>query len=225
MNPIRVMIADDHAIVRSGIAALLATTPDMELVAEAHDGQQAVERALEATPDVILMDLVMPVMDGVEAIHRIMAQQPASRILVLTSYSTDKQVFAAIRAGAVGYHLKSLAPTELEKAIRQVARGKSALNPSVAQRVLAELSNPSRSGAPDDILTPRETEVLQLIAQGLSNRSIADALVISEVTVRTHVSRILSKLHLASRTQAALWALRTGLAELDAASETRTFCR
>jgi len=216
MKPIRVMIADDHAIVRSGIAALLDTTPDMELVAEARDGKEAVERAMETAPDVILMDLVMPGVDGVAAIRRIMARRPESRILVLTSYSTDKQVFSAIRAGAAGYHLKSLAPLELEAAIRQVAQGKSALNPSVAQRVLSELTKPSSTSPCRDRLTPRETEVLQLIAQGMSNRTIADTLIISEVTVRTHVSRILSKLRLASRTQAALWALRSGLAELDA---------
>lgn len=219
MKPIRVMIADDHAIVRSGIAALLDTTPDMELVAEARDGKEAVKRALETSPDVLLMDLVMPGVDGVTAIRRIMARQPESRILVLTSYSTDKQVFSAIRAGAAGYHLKSLAPPELEAAIRQVAQGKSALNPSVAQRVLSELTKPSKGRSCRDALTPRETEVLQLIARGMSNRSIADTLIISEVTVRTHVSRILSKLRLASRTQAALWALRSGLAELDAADQ------
>ena len=212
---IRVLIADDHVVVRKGIRALLATEPGIDVVGEATDGAEAVRAAAELRPDVILMDIVMPTMDGIEAVRRIIAAQPGSRILVLTSFATDDQIFPALRAGALGYLLKDTGPEDLVQAIRQVHRGESSLHPTIARKVLQELSRPPQRPPTPDPLTEREVEVLRLVAQGRSNQEIARMLVVSEATVRTHVSSILSKLHLASRTQAALYALREGLASLD----------
>jgi NarL family two-component system response regulator LiaR len=214
-DPIQVLIADDHAIVRKGIRALLATEPDIEVVGEAEDGQQAIAEAARLEPDVILMDLVMPETDGLTAIRHIAAHQPEARILVLTSFATDDKIFPAIKAGALGYLLKDSSPHELVQAIHQVYRGESSLHPLVARKLLHELSQPSQQPPIPDPLTEREVEVLRLVALGQSNREIAARLTISEATVRTHVSNILSKLHLARRTQAALYALREGLASLD----------
>jgi len=214
-STIRILIADDHAIVRKGIRALLMTEPGMQVIGEAGDGQEAVSLAQKLKPDLILMDLVMPRMDGIEATRRITEQAQAPQILVLTSFAADDKVFPAIKAGALGYLLKDSGPEELVQAIRQVSRGEPSLEPSIARKVLQELSHPSKAELTPEPLTERELDVLRLIAQGCSNRSIADKLVISEVTVRTHVSNILSKLHLASRTQAALFALREGLASLE----------
>ena len=211
---VRVLIVDDHAIVRRGIHALLATEVGIEVVGEAPDGREAVEEVKRLQPDVILMDLVMPVLDGVEATRRIGASQPEAGILVLTSFSSDDKVFAAIRAGARGYLLKDSGPEELVRAIRQVHQGESSLHPIVARRLLAELSASTESEPDDNLLTARETEVLRLVAQGRRNRDISEHLRISEGTVRTHVSSILTKLELASRTQAALYALREGIATL-----------
>jgi NarL family two-component system response regulator LiaR len=214
-DTIRVLVADDHAIVRKGICALLATEPDIEVIGEARDGMEAVAQAQKAEPDVILMDLVMPGTDGLEATRQISARQPQARILVLTSFAGDDQIFPAIKAGALGYLLKDSEPEQLVQAIQQVYRGESSLHPSIARRLLRELSSPSERGPDTDSLTEREIEVLRLVAQGQSNREIADGLTISEATVRTHVSNILSKLNLCSRTQAALYALREGLASLQ----------
>ncbi len=214
-SPIRVLITDDHSIVRKGIRALLATEPDIEVVGEAGDGAEAAAQAQALHPDVILMDLVMPKVDGIEATRRILAQQPGMRILVLTSFAADDKVFPAIKAGALGYLLKDSGPDELVQAIHQVHRGEPSLEPSIARKVLLELSQPPKTPLTAEPLTEREVDVLRLVAQGRSNRDIADELVITEMTVRTHVSNILSKLHLASRTQAALYALREGLASLD----------
>ena len=218
-SAIRVLIADDHAIVRKGIRALLATEPDVEVVGEAENGQEAVTAAQELQPDVILMDLMMPEMDGIEATRCITADHPEARILVLTSFAADDKVFPAIKAGALGYLLKDSGPEELVDAIRQVYQGESSLHPTIARKLLSELSGPSERPPTAEPLTEREVEVLRLVARGGSNREIAEALVISEATVRTHVSNILSKLHLASRTQAALYALREGLASLDDTDE------
>lgn len=212
---IRILLVDDHAIVRKGIRALLAEIDDIEVVAEAGDGREAVSQFQATNPDVILMDLVMPVMDGIEAIHQIVAAQPKARILVLTSFAADDKVFPAIKAGALGYILKDSGPAELVQAIRQVYQGQPSLEPAIALKVLHEISHPPQQPPSPDPLTEREMEVLRLLAQGKSNREIADRLVIAELTVRTHVSNILGKLHLASRTQAALWALKEGLASLD----------
>ncbi len=213
--PIRVLIADDHAIVRKGLRALLTTEPDIEVAGEAANGRAAVREAARLRPDVILMDLVMPEMDGIEAIRQITARQPGARILVLTSFAADEKVFPAIKAGALGYLLKDSGPEELVHALHQVHRGESSLHPTIARRLLQELGRPAERPPTPDPLTEREVAVLRLVARGHSNREIADDLAISEATVRTHVSNILGKLHLASRTQAALYALREGLASLD----------
>jgi NarL family two-component system response regulator LiaR len=213
--PIRVLIADDHAILRKGVRALLSTEPDIEVVGETGDGLETVAQAQALRPDVILMDLVMPEMDGIEATRRITAKQPGVRILVLTSFAADDKVFPAIKAGALGYILKDSGPDELVQAIHQVYRGQPSLEPSIALKMLQELSHPSQRPPTPEPLSERELEVLRLLAQGKSNREIADQLVITELTVRTHVSNILGKLHLASRTQAALYALKEGLASLD----------
>lgn len=217
---ISVLIADDHAIVRNGIAALLATEGDIDVIGEASNGKEAVRAASDLHPDVILMDLVMPEMDGIQAIQQIRTDDPDARILVMTSFATDEMVFPAIKSGALGYLLKDSSPEELVAAIHQVYRGEPSLHPQIARRVLQEISQPPTQTRTDDPLTEREVEVLKLIARGMSNQEIAEQLVISETTVRTHVSRILSKLHLASRTQAALYALKEGLAELDDEIET-----
>jgi len=214
-SSIRILVVDDHAIIRRGIRAMLETVPDIEMVGEATNGREAVAAAEKLRPDVILMDLVMPEMDGIEAIRRIKAHDAEARVLVLTTFAGEDKLFPAIKAGALGYHLKDSSPGELVQAIRQVSRGESSLHPMIARKVLQELSRPSDRPPTLDPLTPREVEVLRLVAQGLDNREIAETLVISEATVRTHVSHILSKLHLATRTQAALYALREGLASLD----------
>ena len=219
ISAIRVLVADDHAIVRKGIRALLATEPDIKVVGEAENGQEAVTEAERLRPDVVLMDLVMPEVDGIEAIRRITARRPEARILVLTSFAADDKVFPAIKAGALGYLLKDSGPEELVQAIHQVYRGESSLHPTIARKLLQELSGPSERPPTPEPLTEREVEVLRLVARGQSNREIADQLVISEATVRTHVSNVLGKLHLASRTQAALYALREGLASLEDADE------
>ncbi len=213
--PIRVLLCDDHAIVRKGIGALLATQPNIEVVGEACDGAEAVALAKQLQPDVILMDLVMPQLDGIGATQQITTQQPNVHILVLTSFAADDKVFPAIKAGALGYLLKDSGPTQLLEAIHQVARGEPSLEPAIARKVLFEIHHPPKGPPTRDPLTQREADVLKLIAQGLSNREIADRLVITERTVCTHVSNILTKLHLASRTQAALYALKEGLTSLD----------
>jgi len=212
---IRVLVVDDHAIIRKGIKAMLELVPDIELAGEAENGMQAVELEKELQPDVILMDLMMPEMDGIAAIKEIKKQRPKARILVLTNFAGEEMIFPAIKSGAVGYHLKDSSPETLIDAIRQVNQGVASLHPSIAKKVLDELHNSGKQKLSDDPLTQREVEVLRRIAQGRENKEIADELVISEATVRTHVSNILGKLHLASRTQAALYALREGLASLD----------
>ncbi|MFN2115773.1 MAG: response regulator [Anaerolineae bacterium] len=214
-DEIRVFVTDDHAIVRSGIRAVLATEPDIECVGEAENGREAVRLVAELKPDVTLMDLVMPEMDGIEAIRQITEADPGARILVLTSFAADDKVFPAIKAGAQGYLLKEAGSEELVQAIRQVHRGETSLHPAIARKLLEEVGAPRGGETIEDPLTDRELEVVKLVARGRSNREIAGDLVISEATVRTHVSNILGKLHVASRTQAALYALREGIASLD----------
>lgn len=210
---IRILIADDHAIVREGLRALIETQADMELVDEAADGAQAVAKACALDVDVILMDIIMPRKDGIAAIREIKQAKPAARILVLTSFAEDEKLFPAIKAGALGYLLKDSSPRELLQAIRDVDQGRASLHPEIALKLIRELRQPSPDlPASEEPLTPREVEVLELVAQGLSNQEIAERFVISERTVGTHVSNILGKLHLANRTQAALYALREGLA-------------
>ena len=214
--PIRVLLTDDHAIVRKGVRALLATERDIQVVGEAGNGAEAVAKAETLCPDVILMDLMMPELDGIEATRQITANIPGARVIVLTSFAADDKVFPAIKAGALGYLLKDSGPEELLRAIRQVYRGEPSLEPSIARKVLFELAQPPKQQPlTADPLTQRELDVLRLIAQGFSNKEIALKLSVSELTVRTHVSNVLSKLHVASRTQAALYALQKGITSLE----------
>ncbi len=216
---IRVLVVDDHVIVRRGIRAVLELEPDIELVGEAGNGVAAVAQAQALQPDVILMDLVMPNMDGVEAIRRIKAQRPEVRILVLSTFAGEETVLSAIKAGASGYQLKDSSPETLVEAIRASQRGEASLHPAAAAKVLHEISAPPKQPPLTEPLTQREMEVLRCVARGFDNREIAAKLAIREATVRTHVSNIMAKLHVASRTQAALYAVKQGLAdERDGAS-------
>ncbi len=218
-NEIRILICDDHAVVREGLRALISTEPDMIIVGEATDGANAITAFRELRPDVALLDMVMPRMDGVETLKVILSEFPGARILILTSFSDDDMVFPAIKAGALGYLLKDSMPEELIRAIRSVNRGEASLHPSIARRLIQELTQPTSLPPTQEPLTEREMEVLRLVAKGYSNEEIGDSLVVSERTARGHVSSILSKLHLANRTQAALYALREGIADLDDRAE------
>jgi NarL family two-component system response regulator LiaR len=212
---IRILITDDHAIVREGMQHLIMNRPGMEIVAEASDGAEAVQLARDLQPDVILMDLQMPGMDGIAAITAIKRDDPTARILVLTSFADEKKVFAAIKAGALGYLLKDSSPLTLLEAIKDVYQGNSSLHPTIARKLIRELNQPASLPPTADPLTEREVEILKLVAQGLSNQEIGERLSISPRTVGAHVGHILDKLHLANRTQAALYALREGLASLN----------
>ncbi|RLD06131.1 MAG: DNA-binding response regulator [Chloroflexota bacterium] len=212
---IRILIVDDHIVVRKGIKALLATEPTLEVLDEAEDGLEAIAKYEELKPDVLLLDLLMPKMSGIEVIRELKSKYSAVKILVLTSFAADEQVFPAIKAGALGYLLKDSQPEELIEAIRQVHQGESSLSPSVARKVLQEVFKPGEKPLSPDPLTKREVEVLQVLAKGKSNREIGEILSITEATVRTHVSNILAKLHLASRTEAALYALKEGVVSLE----------
>jgi NarL family two-component system response regulator LiaR len=212
---IRILIADDHAVVREGLRTLIGTEPGMELIGEAVDGVEAVQKARILRPDVILLDMMMPRMEGLKAINEIMRRDAGARILVLTSFSHDDKVFPAIKAGALGYLLKNASPQALLKAIRDVHRGEPTMSPDIASKLMRELQCKPNLPPTEEPLTGREVDVLRLVAQGSTNREIAETLIIGVGTVRTHVSNILSKLHLANRTQAALYALREGLAPLD----------
>jgi NarL family two-component system response regulator LiaR len=215
-KPIRVLIADDHPVVRRGLGSLINIRSDMELVGEAVDGAEAVDKARLLKPDVILLDLMMPRKGGLEAIGEIKQENPDACILVLTSFADDDKVFPVIKAGALGYLLKDSPPEMLIQAIHDVYRGESSLHPTIARKLIRELNQPPADLPPtEEPLTRREMEVLRLVARGQSNQEIATELVISEGTVRIHVSNILSKLHLANRTQATLYALQEGLAGSD----------
>jgi NarL family two-component system response regulator LiaR len=219
-TPIRVLIVDDQAIVRKGICALLAEVVYVDVIGEAANGQEAVIQARELHPDVILMDLVMPEVDGIEAIRQISDCCETVRVLVLTSFASDDKVFPAIKAGALGYLLKDSEPDDLLQAIQQVHRGEPSLHPIIARKVLQEMQRPSKHPPTPDPLTDRELQVLRLVARGLTNREIAERLVVTEATVRSHVSNTLSKLHLANRVQATLYALQEGITSLGNSVET-----
>jgi len=212
IDPITVLVVDDHAVVREGVRAFLVTQPDLAVVGTAASGEEALRLAAEHVPDVVVMDLVMPGMDGVETTRRLRQISPRSQVLVLTSYDQDEFIFPAIRAGAHSYLLKEVGPEELADAIRKAARGEAVLHPRVAARVIQELHG-ARQDQPNAFtqLSERELEVLKLIANGLSNAEIAARLIISEKTVKSHVSNILDKLHLEDRTQAAVYAWREGV--------------
>jgi len=212
---IKVMIADDHPVVRKGIRTLIESEPDMELIGEAVDGANAVELADELDVDIILMDLLMPVKDGIEAIKEIKAKKPDIRILVLTSYADDDKVLPAIRAGALGYLLKVSDPEELVQAIREIYRGEPSLHPSIARKLVLNLSESKHKAPLTELLTEREVDVLKLVSKGLSNKDIAQELFISVSTTRSYVTTILNKLNVENRTQAALYALREGLVSID----------
>ena len=222
-SAIRVLLVDDHAVVRKGMRALLEREPGIEVVGEAEGGDQAVHAADRLRPDVVLMDLEMPGIGGIEATRQITTRQPEIRIVVLTSHAAEEDVFPALKAGALGYLLKHSTPEDVLQAIRQAHRGETVLHPAVARMVLQELNRPAQATQPKttEPLSERELEVLGLLARGMSNQEIANSLVVGEATVRSHVSSILRKLQLASRTQAALYALRKGLASLDEADLSR----
>lgn len=211
MEPISVIIVDDHAMVRRGLKSFLESEEGIEVVGEAGNGRDALARVQELVPDVILMDLVMPEMDGIEATRRIKLISPGSRVLILTSFGEDERVFASIKAGAMGYLLKDVPAEDLGRAIRSVANGEFLLHPQIARKVLEEFSPQPAQDLPHSDLTPREIEVLKLIARGKKNKEIALELGISIKTVKTHVSNILSKLHIFDRTQAALYAIQQGI--------------
>lgn len=220
---IKILLVDDHAIVRQGLRSYIQLQPDMQVVAEGKNGFEAVSLAASTQPDVILLDLLMPGLDGLEATRKIMQNHPQTRILILTSFGDDRQIFPAIKAGAQGYLLKDIQPQDLIKAIREVMQGKPQLHPDIIRRLMTvaseknETSVNQRNKLPEELnqLTEREREVLEQIARGLSNREIADELVISEKTVKTHVSNVLDKLGMEDRTRAAIWALKNGLGSED----------
>ena len=214
MKKIRLLIVDDQTVVREGLAAIVAYYSDIEVVGQAEDGNKALALIEQTQPDVILLDLVMPGLDGLSLIPKIKECAPETRILVVTSFAETERVFQAIKAGALGYLLKDATRDQLLQAIRDVAQGRASLQPSVAVRLIHEINHPSELAYTADPLTPRELETLRLIARGLSNQEIAQELVVHERTVAKYVSSILNKLHLANRTQAALYALREGLTEL-----------
>jgi len=212
---IRVLIADDHAVVREGLRGFLALQDDVEVVAEAADGEEAVAAAERLHPDVALVDLVMPRVDGIEAIKRIRAVAPATRVIVLTSFADEDRMLPAVRAGAVGYLLKDVAPQDLVAAVRTVHDGETLLHPAVVRELVREVAGGHREPTADNPLTAREREVLGLIARGRANKAIAFELGVAEKTVKTHVSNILGKLNVTDRTQAALLAVREGLVDAD----------
>jgi NarL family two-component system response regulator LiaR len=212
---IRILIVDDHTVVRDGLIALLSAEPGMKVVGSCGDGQEALALAEELRPDVILLDLVMPRMDGVQATIMIKKVFPEARILILTSFAENHQVFSAIKAGAMGYLMKDTSSDELIQAIRDTYENKPALGPNIAHKLMMDIQNHQDDESGETDLTEREIEILQHMALGMTNQEIADKLFLSERTVRTHVTNILAKLSLSNRTQAVLFALRAGIAHID----------
>ncbi len=208
---IRVLIVDDHSVVRQGLRAFLGMLPDIDVAGEASSGVEALAVAARVKPQVTLMDLVMPEMDGVEATRRMLAEHPQTRVIVLTSFAEDDKIFPALRAGAAAYLLKDVTPEELADTIRAVARGESRLSPDITRKVLSGIAGLPAGQGPVEALTARETEVLRCLARGLANKEIAAELFIAEKTVKTHISSILAKLSLADRTQAAVYAVKHGI--------------
>lgn len=212
-SDIRVLIVDDHPVVREGVRTLLSTIPGLEVVGAAADGAEGVSSASKLRPDVVLMDLVMPEMDGVEAIRQILAQCPESSVLVLSgSSSVDKKIYEAVREGALGYLSKDAEPDDFGRAIRQVHRGEPFLSPELTRKLISSRSMPTPA---PETLTPREVEILRLVSRGWDDDRISDHLHVAKVTVRTHVKNILGKLSLGNRVEATLYALRRGLVKLD----------
>jgi NarL family two-component system response regulator LiaR len=213
-DKIEVLIVDDHPVVRQGLRTLLELEEDIEVVGEAEDGLQAIDKVEELVPDVVLIDLVMPRLDGVTATRKIRELSPQTGVLVLTNYADDEQVFGAMKAGAIGYLLKDVQPADLIQAIRRVYYGEVSLSPLIAKKLVGEFTRPKSSEpALEAELTPKEREVLGLLAQGKSNKEIAHSLFITEKMVKTHVSNILDKLYLQNRTEAALYAMQHGLVQ------------
>jgi NarL family two-component system response regulator LiaR len=211
MKKIRILVVEDQNVVRDGIIAILSFQPDVEVVGQAEDGLQAVEVAKATRPDVILLDLVMPLHDGLSAIPRLKVVAPEARILVLTSFQDNDRVYQAIKAGALGYMLKDATRTQLLESIRNTASGQASIHPSIAVKVIQDFDHQNETLYMNDALTRREMDTLRLIARGLSNQEIASELVVHERTIAKYVSSILNKLHVSNRTQAALYALREGL--------------
>jgi len=209
-GPVRILICDDHPVVRSGLRGMLRSQPDFEVVGEAEDGARAAALALRLEPDVVLMDLRMPAMDGVAATEKIKAERPQTQVLVLTTYDTDADILRAVEKGATGFLLKDASEGDLFDAIRQTARGRSPLTPSVAARLVERLR-----GTADESLTVREVEILRLVARGMNNRAIAKELFVSESTVKAHLLHIFEKLGVTDRTAAVTTALRRGIIRLD----------
>lgn len=211
---IQVLIVDDHTVVRDGLQALITAEPGMKVVGSAADGVEAVRMARELVPDVILLDLVMPRMDGVQTILEIKKDNPDARILVLTSFAENHQVFSAIKSGAMGYLMKDTSSEELIQAIRDTYNYQPAMQPKIARQLMQDIQSQDSKQGSENALTEREIEILQLVALGKTNQEIADDLILSERTVRTHITNILAKLGLSNRTQAALYALREGIAHI-----------
>jgi len=210
VTPIRILIADDHPVVRTGLQGMLARPEEFVVVGEAENGEQALRLTGERRPDVVLMDLRMPVMDGVQATHAIRQQYPAAQILILTTYDSDRDIIAAIQAGAIGYLLKDAPREELYQAVRAAAKGKSVLNPDVAARVMEHMRKP----IDDPQLSERETDILRRVSEGLTNKQIGLQLHISEATVKTHLIHIFSKLHVSDRAAAVRSAIERGILQL-----------
>ena len=211
---IRVLIVDDHTVVRDGLYALLSVEPGIEVVGSAADGEEAVQLAQTLNPDIILLDLVMPRKDGVQAINEIKQTNPEIKILVLTSFAENHQVYSAIKSGAIGYLMKDSSADELIAAIRDTYENKPVLQPEIARKLMRDIQTQEDEKSPKNTLTDREIEILRHVALGKTNQEIADELVVSERTVRTHITNILAKLRLSNRTQAALYALREGIAHM-----------